>query len=564
MKIYIKGFKSIRDGQFVAIGNRLTFLVGPNSAGKSVVLSALERLSGQNAHFKLDMSLIHKSPGAQSIVSASHSLGVEWNIGKIKYGIFATYFTDDIAYSVDASVQRNIHQSKMNSVMVPGDDYEILPIKESERLSFRQGIHVNSLLSLGLDKVKRYEFHDGRRRIPPRLVEDHQIFIDFQSIDEKIRSNFKEYMNWAIQLLLDCAEKLKLKADETTKNDSKKSLLEEIELTSKIVSEWQYYYSEGLFHWNLFIIKIFVQSYLFSLDRQKNLNIIEKYNSRIDNYQKVLNQKVEASYPGRNFQLSVVSAERGLPSLIDINCHLRANEESDNIFHELMESKVHQEWGQPISSSSTGKAPSLFECVNQALSDSLFTDNGYQIQVEAKAIIDKKLWNDRRDYNTEMESYDTDFLCKLSLTDAHGRNLTFNDVGSGIGYVLPVLIESFRRANEGKIVFLQQPELHLHPALQTNLTDVLVEASANKRIIAETHSEHMILRALKRIRQTTNGTVKDPMLALKPEDVAVNYFEPLPDGSTKVHILRISKDGDFLDRWPNGFFEERGQELFDE
>lgn len=74
----------------------------------------------------------------------------------------------------------------------------------------------------------------------------------------------------------------------------------------------------------------------------------------------------------------------------------------------------------------------------------------------------------------------------------------------------------------------------------------------------------MILRALKRVRQTANGTLKDPELKLNAEDIAVNYFEPQPDGSTRVHILRVSEDGDFLDRWPNGFFAERDQELFDE
>ena len=157
-----------------------------------------------------------------------------------------------------------------------------------------------------------------------------------------------------------------------------------------------------------------------------------------------------------------------------------------------------------------------------------------------------------------------EFVGKLFLLDAHGRKLSFKEVGSGIGYVLPVLIESFKSAKDESIVFLQQPELHLHPALQASLTDVLIEASATKRIVAETHSEHMILRALKRVRQTANGSLKDPELKLYADDVAVNYFEPLPDGSTRVHILRVSEDGDFLDRWPNGFFAERDRELFDE
>ena len=53
-------------------------------------------------------------------------------------------------------------------------------------------------------------------------------------------------------------------------------------------------------------------------------------------------------------------------------------------------------------------------------------------------------------------------------------------------------------------------------------------------------------------------------LHLTYEDVAVNYFEPQGDGTTKVHIIRVAPDGEFIDRWPHGFFPERNRELFDE
>ena len=46
--------------------------------------------------------------------------------------------------------------------------------------------------------------------------------------------------------------------------------------------------------------------------------------------------------------------------------------------------------------------------------------------------------------------------------------------------------------------------------------------------------------------------------------VAVMYFEPDALGKTKVKRIRIAPDGEFLDRWPKGFFAERDQELFDE
>jgi predicted ATPase len=51
---------------------------------------------------------------------------------------------------------------------------------------------------------------------------------------------------------------------------------------------------------------------------------------------------------------------------------------------------------------------------------------------------------------------------------------------------------------------------------------------------------------------------------LNPTRISVLYFDPQQDGSTKVRKIRLTEDGEFIDRWPRGFFEERGRELFDE
>lgn len=119
------------------------------------------------------------------------------------------------------------------------------------------------------------------------------------------------------------------------------------------------------------------------------------------------------------------------------------------------------------------------------------------------------------------------------------------------------------------------PELHLHPALQSQLADALIVALGDAdfgghnargchQIIAETHSEHLLLRLLRRIRQAA-----DPDRSLDPhslgrESVVVLYVDPNPDGMSTVKHLRISREGEFIDRWPHGFFEERWTELFDE
>jgi predicted ATPase len=79
--------------------------------------------------------------------------------------------------------------------------------------------------------------------------------------------------------------------------------------------------------------------------------------------------------------------------------------------------------------------------------------------------------------------------------------------------------------------------------------------------ILETHSEHMMLRFLRRIRETSNNELPEGAPPLKSDDVAVYYFSKSAEG-VDAQRLRIDDQGEFIDRWPKGFFEERAEELF--
>jgi len=108
--------------------------------------------------------------------------------------------------------------------------------------------------------------------------------------------------------------------------------------------------------------------------------------------------------------------------------------------------------------------------------------------------------------------------------------------------------------SQDKLLAMEQPEIHLHPALQAELGDVFIESAMGERkntFILETHSEHLILRLMRRIRE---GRISH-------SDVGVIFVEPLPRGSRFVE-LRIDEDGDFIDEWPGGFFEESFHEKF--
>lgn len=201
-------------------------------------------------------------------------------------------------------------------------------------------------------------------------------------------------------------------------------------------------------------------------------------------------------------------------------------------------------------------APSDF--VNDVFRDELFMGSGYQVTPAVWSIETRALQHP--DVNVHGGSKSV-LRVQLFLEDSHGRVLNFDEVGSGISYVMPVLASLWG----AKMSWISQPELHLHPATQCSMGDVLIRAVNRGRFsVTETHSEHLLLRMLRRIRQTSNGTCPDPELKCLPEQVSVLYFEPTADGCTRVRPLRVTRQGDFMDRWPEGFFEERGRELFDE
>jgi predicted ATPase len=135
-------------------------------------------------------------------------------------------------------------------------------------------------------------------------------------------------------------------------------------------------------------------------------------------------------------------------------------------------------------------------------------------------------------------------------------SVLLTDVGFGISQVLPVLV-LLAYANEGDTVLLEQPEIHLHPAVQSGLADILIEAALARKIqvIVESHSEHLLARLQRRIaeHELAHG------LKLTPGDVAV-YFVDYVGGESKLHELRIDLFGN-IENWPKDFFGDRGAEI---
>ena len=139
--------------------------------------------------------------------------------------------------------------------------------------------------------------------------------------------------------------------------------------------------------------------------------------------------------------------------------------------------------------------------------------------------------------------------------------VTLADVGYGINQILPVIIEGIA-SQEGAILCVEQPEIHLHPRLQANIADLMIDTIADepgkrKQWIVETHSELLITRLQRRIREGK----------ISPDDISVLYVDPDDDNGVEGSaILRLEMDenGDFIEHWPHGFFDEVFNELMAE
>ena len=148
----------------------------------------------------------------------------------------------------------------------------------------------------------------------------------------------------------------------------------------------------------------------------------------------------------------------------------------------------------------------------------------------------------------------------LSLIDRRTKTqVTLTDVGFGINQVLPIIIEGIA-SPPNAIICVEQPEIHLHPRLQAETADLMIETSEGengKQWIVETHSELLILRLQRRIREG----------ALNHKDISVIYVDPDDDGGgegSTIKVLGLNEEGDFDDDWPHGFFEEGFGELMAE
>lgn len=116
------------------------------------------------------------------------------------------------------------------------------------------------------------------------------------------------------------------------------------------------------------------------------------------------------------------------------------------------------------------------------------------------------------------------------------------DVGFGVSQVLPVLV-ALIVAEPGQLVYLEQPELHLHPRAQVVLAQVLADAAKRGvRVVAETHSSLLLLAVQTLVAEGS----------LPPELVKLHWFTRDENGATKIDTADLDETGAYGD-WPEDF-----------
>lgn len=142
---------------------------------------------------------------------------------------------------------------------------------------------------------------------------------------------------------------------------------------------------------------------------------------------------------------------------------------------------------------------------------------------------------------SNLSAYHTSILVEDPETNIEA-NLT--DVGYGVSQAIPIA----RAVASGLTgpLFVEQPEIHLHPAAQASVARVLASISRQRQVIIETHSDRVIntVRIMAARKEIDSRTVQ------------IIYVSKTKTGS-RITPISIDSEGSFLNEWPQGFFDER-------
>lgn len=144
-----------------------------------------------------------------------------------------------------------------------------------------------------------------------------------------------------------------------------------------------------------------------------------------------------------------------------------------------------------------------------------------------------------------------DELVKLVIGRTSTQVDAISDVGFGMSQVLPILVQIAVMPDKSTLL-IEQPELHLHPHVQTKFAEVIaLAAKSGRRFVIETHSEHFV-RGLQ-VAVSNSRAKARTRVKLDRENLSFIYIPTAPE---VPFLMELNEWGEFTREWPKGFFDE--------
>jgi predicted ATPase len=152
----------------------------------------------------------------------------------------------------------------------------------------------------------------------------------------------------------------------------------------------------------------------------------------------------------------------------------------------------------------------------------------------------KKLNLSESIYSREID--DTSVEINVTLLKDSKRWVNLADVGFGVSQTLPILV-ALLIAEAGQVVYIEQPEIHLHPKAQHCLAEMLINA-ANRgvKVVVETHSDILIIGIQTLVAEN----------AISPDKIILHWFTRDETGLTEISSADINSNGSSIN-WPDDF-----------
>lgn len=148
------------------------------------------------------------------------------------------------------------------------------------------------------------------------------------------------------------------------------------------------------------------------------------------------------------------------------------------------------------------------------------------------------------------ESVNDIIQVKMDSNTSEHTIVNIADVGFGVSQILPIVLEGLRMPKNHTLL-LEQPEIHLHPNLQMQLADYFISlALSQKKLIIETHSDHIINRLVHRIVEDDSGKLKDL--------INIYFFTTSINGIKCEKVIIDDING--IVNWPKDFFDQNALE----